>query len=223
MDAQNERNGNKIEMKLLEDGYYIPDGDDPIHHVGGNVKEHDNKIHEEVLKRVNRRTHMIDVGGNVGRWANHYADIFKNVTAFEPADYNIECFKINTKDKTNITLNEYGLADKAGKGKLAVAIDNHLGSTRVWPEDDGEIVLKTMDEHNYDIIDVLKIDVEGLEIPVLNGARKTLERCSPVIIIERCVLNSEAYGYTKNDSHELLVELGYKRAVKVTRDCIYVK
>lgn len=210
-------------MKLLEDGYYIPDGDDPIHHVGGNVKEHDNKIHEEVLKRVNRRTHMIDVGGNVGRWANHYADIFENVTAFEPADYNIECFKINTKDKTNITLNEYGLADKAGKGKLAVAIDNHLGSTRVWPEDDGEIVLKTMDEHNYDIIDVLKIDVEGLEIPVLNGARKTLERCSPVIIIERCVLNSEAYGYTKNDSHELLVELGYKRAVKVTRDCIYVK
>lgn len=223
MDAQNERNGNKIEMKLLEDGYYIPDGDDPIHHVGGNVKEHDNKIHEEVLKRVNRRTHMIDVGGNVGRWANHYADIFENVTAFEPADYNIECFKINTEDKTNITLNEYGLADKAGKGKLAVAIDNHLGSTRVWPEDDGEIVLKTMDEHNYDIIDVLKIDVEGLEIPVLNGARKTLERCSPVIIIERCVLNSEAYGYTKNDSHELLVELGYKRAVKVTRDCIYVK
>ena len=210
-------------MKLLEDGYYIPDGDDPIHHVGGNVKEHDNKIHEEVLKRVNRRTHMIDVGGNVGRWANHYADIFENVTAFEPADYNIECFKINTEDKTNITLNEYGLADKAGKGKLAVAIDNHLGSTRVWPEDDGEIVLKTMDEHNYDIIDVLKIDVEGLEIPVLNGARKTLERCSPVIIIERCVLNSEAYGYTKNDSHELLVELGYKRAVKVTRDCIYVK
>jgi len=223
VDAQNERNGNKIEMKLLEDGYYIPDGDDPIHHVGGNVKEHDNKIHEEVLKRVNRRTHMIDVGGNVGRWANHYADIFENVTAFEPADYNIECFKINTEDKTNITLNEYGLADKAGKGKLAVAIDNHLGSTRVWPEDDGEIVLKTMDEHNYDIIDVLKIDVEGLEIPVLNGARKTLERCSPVIIIERCVLNSEAYGYTKNDSHELLVELGYKRAVKVTRDCIYVK
>jgi len=223
VDAQNERNGNKIEMKLLEDGYYIPDGDDPIHHVGGNVKEHDNKIHEEVLKRVNRRTHMIDVGGNVGRWANHYADIFENVTAFEPADYNIECFKTNTKNKSNITLNEYGLADKAGKGKLAVAIDNHLGSTRVWPEDDGEIVLKTMDEHNYDIIDVLKIDVEGLEIPVLNGARKTLERCSPVIIIERCVLNSEAYGYTKNDSHELLVELGYKRAVKVTRDCIYVK
>ena len=83
--------------------------------------------------------------------------------------------------------------------------------------------MKTMDEHNYDVIDVLKIDVEGLEIPVLNGARKTLERCSPVIIIERCVLNSEAYGYTKNDSHDLLVELGYQRAVKVTRDCIYVK
>ena len=84
-------------------------------------------------------------------------------------------------------------------------------------------MLKTMDEHNYDTIDVLKVDVEGLEIPVLNGARETLARCSPVIVIERCVLNSEAYGYTKDDSHKLLVELGYSRAAKITRDCIYIK
>ena len=131
--------------------------------------------------------------------------------------------KQNTKDKTNITLHEYGLADKPGKGKLAVAIEEHLGSTRVWPGDEGDIVLKTLDSHNYDDIDVLKVDVEGLEISVLNGARETLARCSPVIIIERCVLNSEAYGYTKDDSHKLLVELGYSRAVKVTRDCIYIK
>ena len=210
-------------MKLLEDGYYIPDGDDPVHHIGGNVKEHDNKIHDAVLEMTAGRKHMIDVGGNVGRWSNYYADIFEHVTAFEPADYNIECFKLNTKDKTNITLHEYGLADKPGKGKLAVAIEEHLGSTRVWPGDEGDIVLKTMDEHNYDTIDVLKVDVEGLEIPVLNGARGTLARCSPVIVIERCVLNSEAYGYTKDDSHKLLVELGYSRAAKITRDCIYIK
>ena len=112
-------------MKLLEDGYYIPDGDDPVHHIGGNVKEHDNKIHDTVLEMTQGRTHMIDVGGNVGRWSNYYADIFEHVTAFEPADYNIECFKLNTKDKTNITLHEYGLADRPGKGKLAVAIEEH--------------------------------------------------------------------------------------------------
>ena len=210
-------------MKLLSDGYYIPEGDDPVHHIGGNVKEHDGKIHQEVLKHAKKRNHMIDVGGNVGRWSNYYADIFSKVTSFEPADYNIECFKVNTKYKSNIQLHEYGLADKPGKGKLAVAIEEHLGSTRVWPGDEGNIELRTLDSHNYDDVDVLKVDVEGLEIPVLNGARETLARCSPVIVIERCVLNSEAYGYTKDDSHKLLVELGYTRAAKITRDCIYIK
>ena len=87
-------------MKLLEDGYWIPDGDDPVHHTGGNVKEHDGKIHTEVLNLCQGRTHMLDIGGNVGRWSNYYADIFDKVTAFEPADYNIECFKKNTQDKT---------------------------------------------------------------------------------------------------------------------------
>jgi hypothetical protein len=37
-------------MILLDDGYWIPNGDDPVHHIGGNVKEHDGKIHSEVLK-----------------------------------------------------------------------------------------------------------------------------------------------------------------------------
>ena len=210
-------------MKLLEDGYWIPDGDDPVHHTGGNVKKHDEKIHNEVLKLCKHRNHMIDIGGNVGRWSNHYADIFQKVTSFEPAHYNIECFKKNTHGKTNITLHEYGLYDKPSKGNLAVAIAEHLGSTRVHPSENGDIVLKTLDSHNYDDIDVLKVDVEGLEIPVLNGARQTLAKCSPVIIIERCVLNSTAYGYSKNDSHQLLEELGYSRAVKITRDCIYIK
>ena len=104
-----------------------------------------------------------------------------------------------------------------------MAIAQHLGSTRVHPSVDGNIVLKTLDSHNYTDIDVLKVDVEGLEIPVLNGARNTLARCSPIIVIERCVLNSTAYGYRKNDSHQLLVELGYSRAIKITRDCIYTK
>ena len=82
----------------------------------------------------------------------------------------------------------------------------------------------SLDEYNFEHeIGFIKIDVEGHELEILNGARKTLARCSPIIVIERCVLNSTAYGYSKNDSHKLLVELGYSRAIKITRDCIYTK
>ena len=67
----------------------------------------------------------------------------------------------------------------------------------------------------------LKVDVEGLEIDVLQGAEKTIARCKPIIVIERCVFNSERFGLDKMASHNELDRQGYKRLFKITRDCIY--
>ena len=89
------------------------------------------------------------------------------------------------------------------------------------PSQDGNITLKTLDEHELTDVDVLKVDVEGLEIDVLEGAEKTIARCKPIIVIERCVFNSERFGLDKMASHNELNRQGYKRLFKITRDCIY--
>tara|TARA_R100000988_G_C3962722_1_gene147088 strand:+ start:273 stop:917 length:645 start_codon:yes stop_codon:yes gene_type:complete len=209
----------------LVDGFYIPDGDKPLHHNAPSVVNHDSALADCTLKLLEQQNskyrRMVDVGGNVGRWSRNFATHFKTITAFEPASYNIECFKKNCADFDNIELHEFGLYDSKIKGKLEVVVPEHLGSTRVVPDSDGPITLNTLDEFNYDDIDVLKIDVEGAELNVMNGAKNTINHCSPIIVIERCFFNQGSQG--KQATDQWLRDFGYTRKFKITRDCIYVR
>lgn len=205
----------------LVDGFFIPDGDLPKHHIAESVVQHDAILNRKVLEYAKTKRHMIDVGGNVGRWSVDFAKHFDTVSAFEPAPYHIECFEKNCASYPNIKLYPYGLSNTNKKGNLEVAVEHHLGSTRVIPSDDGTIELKTLDEHEFEHVDVLKVDVEGLEIDVLQGAEQTIAKCKPIIVIERCVFNSERFGLDKMASHNELVRQGYERLFKITRDCVY--
>tara|TARA_X000001382_G_scaffold37503_1_gene25041 strand:- start:20927 stop:21559 length:633 start_codon:yes stop_codon:yes gene_type:complete len=205
----------------LVDGFFIPDGDLPKHHIAEPVVQHDAILNQKVLEYTTTRRHMIDVGGNVGRWSVDFAKHFDTVSAFEPAPYHIECFEKNCAPYPNVKLYPYGLSNTNKKGNLEVAVEHHLGSTRVIPSDDGTIELKTLDQHGFTDVDVLKVDVEGLEIDVLQGAEQTIAKCKPIIVIERCVFNSERFGLDKMASHNELDRQGYKRLFKITRDCIY--
>ena len=54
-------------------------------------------------------------------------------------------------------------------------------------------------------IDLLKVDVEGAEVPVLKGGRKLIETCSPVILFE----NQHIDQFSGLEPAKLLAELGY--------------
>lgn len=56
------------------------------------------------------------------------------------------------------------------------------------------IPLVTLDSFNYERVDFLKVDVEGMEIEVLAGARELLEKHRPVLLLE----------YVKSDSDKIL-------------------
>ena len=202
-------------------GWWVPDADDEYHHNDRN--NHDNKIFDIIHQHSPGYDHVVDVGGNVGKWSCHFAKKFKQVSTFEPAPYHIECFEKNCEDYENIQLYTFGLSDSFAKGKLDVYIEGHLGSTRILDDDAGDIEMKTLDSLNFEHIDVLKIDVEGRELHVLRGAEQTLKRLSPLVVIERCVLNSSAFGYDKKATHDILQSYGYKIIYKLTRDCVYKK
>jgi len=77
-----------------------------------------------------------------------------------------------------------------------------------------------LDSFNFAEIDYVKIDVDGFEIPLLEGAKETLTRNSPVINIEmkrakRPVITRRATA--------ILNDLGYQYVKTTKSDEIWIK
>jgi FkbM family methyltransferase len=60
----------------------------------------------------------------------------------------------------------------------------------------------TLDSLDLPRVDLIKIDVEGMELEALGGAVSTIERCKPILVVE-CV------KVDKMQLNRLLVEMGY--------------
>jgi len=58
-------------------------------------------------------------------------------------------------------------------------------------------------------IDVIKIDIEGAELPCLLGAIATLSKFKPILIIEIQRCSANAAGYLPTDIFGFLKPLGY--------------
>lgn len=57
---------------------------------------------------------------------------------------------------------------------------------------------------------VVKIDVEGAELAVLEGGRELLARARPLLIFEHVAETSAIYGHSSGELWELLHESGYR-------------
>jgi FkbM family methyltransferase len=73
-----------------------------------------------------------------------------------------------------------------------------------------EVEVSTLDEELAGLgPDVVKIDVEGAELDVLEGARGLLSRARPLVIFEHVASAAALYGHPPGAVWDLLDELGY--------------
>ena len=57
-------------------------------------------------------------------------------------------------------------------------------------------------------VDFIKIDVEGAEMGVLGGARRTLERCKPIVLFEHAEMHAKEYGTTPEMVYDFFDQCG---------------
>lgn len=165
----------------------------------------------------------IDVGAHVGLWSMQLAKKFAVVHAFEPVAAYRECFLHNV-DAKGVLLYPFALGAEQGRVSMKIPTLNgglDTGGTHVVPGNDVE--LKTLDEFDFHNVDFIKIDCEGFEEAVIKGARETIERCRPVMIVEQKPHKLSAnYGIKGAPAIELLKSMGARVSVLLSGDYIMV-
>jgi FkbM family methyltransferase len=164
---------------------------------------------------------LVDIGANVGLHSVQLARRVEGLTAFafEPVS---ETFELLNR---NIAKNEVG----ASVTSQRVAVSDHEGMLRlttkfqygnfVVPDGAGaagesveEVRCQTLDALVDELdatVDAIKCDVEGAELGVLRGAKRTLERFHPLLLLEVDVRWARRYGNEGTDVFAFLAERGY--------------
>lgn len=145
------------------------------------------------LGLVGPQSVVCDIGANIGNHTVYFTRVMgaAKVLAFEPQSH---CHATLTD---NIALN--GLQDRAvayncligavtGNGTLSRFNARNLGGTSFAASDLGDLPLFALDEviepDDLARLDLIKIDVEGMQMEVLQGAEGVLDKQRPAIWIE---------------------------------------
>ena len=160
----------------------------------------------------------VDAGAHVGFWSYYLALGFAAVHAFEPGDLFAQCFSRNVRAK-HVVLHRVALGEEEASVQLETVAGN-TGATHVLPGASGAVRMRRLDDYKLENLDLLKVDVEGYERRVLAGARETLGRCKPVVIVEQKDFASR-YGDERFAAADLLRSLGAEQLGQVVQDLIF--
>ena len=153
----------------------------------------------------------LDVGANMGITAIEYADIFDRVVAFEPIPDVFDQLQmvIQKNQKTNVDCVCEAVGDTDQLTPFSYRPNNSFASA-VNLKGTEHCPMNTIDSHRYKDVDFIKIDVEGLETAVIQGAWQTIQSDRPMIQFEYKKNLSRKYGYNIDQQVcDRLISIGY--------------
>ncbi|EBF6110852.1 FkbM family methyltransferase [Campylobacter coli] len=142
---------------------------------------------QDILGKAKNNTIIVDIGSNIGNHSLYLAAHGFDVYAFEANQElcNILKISIELNGFKKLKLHEFGLSDKKEMAILDNLNPENLGAQSLKIKDFGNIVLYPLDDIKFEKdVSVLKIDVEGMETKVLNGAINTIKKYRPLLYIE---------------------------------------
>ena len=193
-------------MKKMSNGWHVPDDDTRVSFLlekDTNMfsPSYEDKYRQEIIKHLPNQRTFVDVGANVGIWSLPMMHCFKTVISYEPSKQNLECLKANIP--TGIDLREKAIANFTGFADFHQAGKN-CGDGKLCRPGVGasyQVPVVKLDDEGLTNVDLIKIDVQGWEYEVLDGAVELIKRDRPWVIfevnedIDKCCELMESLGY----------------------------
>ena len=178
-----------------------------------------------------KKPKILDIGANIGMFSLSYASIFKGaeIHSFEPVPfiYNYLCknLEINPHLNHKIYPHNFGLSNRVEQKQLSIPepyqheryndnIDIRLYSVLGEGEERFNAKFVPLDlwvkKSQIEAVDFIKIDVEGYEYLVLEGAKKTLKSFRPVVMFELNDMTLTLSNRSKKEYIYLAKDNGYE-------------
>jgi len=168
---------------------------------------------------------VVDVGANIGIYTRFFSKLTGEsgrVHAFEPAPSNFKRLQENVGHMANVSLNHAAIGDRSGTIKLYVSAELNVDH-RTFDSGDGreEIDVPVVSLDDYFLtgqrVDLIKIDVQGYELSVLQGAKRVLKENRDVkVLMEFWPYGIKKASVAPSDVIELIQSLGFE--VRTTSD-----
>ncbi len=155
---------------------------------------------------------IVDVGANIGNHLVFFSQYMspKKIFPFEPNKICCDILIDNISNNNLENLVDYrgiglGIGEKAENYRLEISNPNNLGAAKLTKG--GDIAVVALDEILKDCkFDFIKIDVEGMELDVLAGAKNLIQKNKPLIFIEVTNINIQYFKKWVQDNNYILIK-----------------
>jgi len=173
---------------------------------------------------------VIDVGAHAGQFTKLFARLAREgrVIAVEPSPYALSILRtvVRLKRLETVTIVPKGLSDRPGSlvlkspikrsGAVGFGLASFAAAAPARPTRSDTVAVETLDRLADALglvrCDLIKCDVEGWEVKVLEGGRGVLARFRPALLVEVSAASLARSGQTPERLWSLLAPLGYAAA-----------
>lgn len=179
-----------------------------------------------------RKRPSLDVGAKVGMYTYRIRAHSSEVIAFEPIPMfhrvlraaferkrgRVEPYAVSDRRGTATMRLPYGRDGTMKFGRSTINPDNHFDPEIIARTEEIEVETRRIDDYSLPDVGFIKIDVEGHEVAVLEGAAATIARHKPNLLIEcndehqpdavrglRAWLDAHRFTTVFCDGHELRI------------------
>jgi FkbM family methyltransferase len=170
---------------------------------------------------------FIDAGAYLGLYSLFASTLVGEegtVLAVEPSRRDFQRLKENAElnKRKNIRLLPIGLSNDSSDRDLLVADETHSGQNTLggfaYPgvKEDGRLRVRVerlddvVQKEGFKQVDIIKMDTEGHELFVLQGARETIARFKPLLLVELVDRSLSLQGCSADQVWDFLTRMGYQ-------------